>query len=858
MEFKPWLLTTKEVLKSLNTSKSGLSNEEAKERLKKHGLNNIIRRKEKPALKIFLSQLKNPLILLIVIASIVAGLLGERTEAIVMISIIFLNIALGFFQEYKSEKELQKLTKLIKFKCKVFRDNNLVEIDTRQLTVGDIVLLRVGDIVPADLRLIETDELSIDESIITGESYPVPKTKKIIQEKEFIPQKLKNIAFTGTSVVGGSGIGVVYAVSNETYLGKTAGYFRAEVPPTDFQKNMKKFGDFLLKIVLGFVIFIFAVNSFLGKPIIDSLLFSLAIAVGIIPETLPIVVTLSLSHGALKLANKKVIVKKLEAMEDFGNINVLCMDKTGTLTENEINLVNFMDVKGKKEKRLLLYSALCTSVDIKGNRMFGNPLDIAILKQAKKLNLKTEGFKIIDEIPFDSQRKRMSVVVKKGKEYILISKGLTRSILSTCDKVVDGKRRLDIKKFKDKIEEKCKELNSKGYRSVAIAIKRVKRKNNYNVIDEKHSNFLGVLTFLDPPKLTAKNSLKELKKLGIETKILTGDDPLITAEVARKVGFEFSEEEIITGEEIRKVKDLKTIVEKKKIFARLMPEQKFNILKALHENGHVTGYLGDGVNDAPALRIADVGISVDSGADVAKEAADIILMRKSLRVIAEGVIEGRRTFTNITKYINNTTSANIGNVVTIALASLFLKFLPLLPSQVLLADLLSDLPLLSISTDKVDEDELVKPRRWSINYISRFSFTFGALSVLFDLITIMFLLNVFLLGETQFRTGWFLETVLSEILVTFAIRTKKPFFKSVPSKLLLSTSIIVALVSIYLPYSLLNNVFGFTQLGSGILEFIFLVLLNYFVFAEIIKPLFRKFLKESETFVEKELNKQLN
>jgi Mg2+-importing ATPase len=843
-----WSKSAEEVLKILNSSEEGLSQQEARERLKKFGLNDIPKRMEKSSLSIFLSQIKNPLALALLVASVILFFTGSIDESIIILSIIFINSSVGFFQEYKSEKSLQKLCKYIKYTAKVFRDNKLTEVDTREIVPGDIVYFETGDRIPADLRIIEAEELEIDESLITGESFPVSKNALPIKEEKLQPQKMKNLAFMGTLVTNGKGKGVVIATGMKSSFGEVVGYLKSEEPETDYQKNVRNLSNFLIKAVLIGIVFIFIVNSLTGKKIFDSLVFSLALAIGIIPEALPVIITIGLSRGAMKMSKDGVIVKKLVAIEDVGNMDVLCVDKTGTLTENKISLVEFFDLERRRNKEIIELASYCISVIEKGKKVFGNPIDVAIHEFVKRKEIKRD-YEVIEEIPFDYERRRMSVVLKKKNELLLVCKGAPESVLSVCTRMKKSEGIFKINK--KEIEKKYEDLLKNGYRVIALAYKKIAKKKDYGEKDERDLVFLGFLCFIDPPKFTAKEFIPKFKELGIEIKVLTGDHPLIANKIAQELGIEVKG--MVTSEKIENAseEELEEIVEKNNIFARLTPQQKVRIISALRKK-HVVGFLGDGVNDAPALKQADVGISVESATDVAKEAADIILTRKSLGIILEGIKEGRRTFSNTTKYILNTVSATIGNMSTLALLSPVLNFLPLLPSQILLTNLLSDGPLLSISTDSIDEDELRKPKRWDIKFLRNFSLFFGGISSFFDFVTIIFILfllqanilffSIYLPSEKQniFRTCWFLESVLSEILVTYAIRTRKRFYKSKPSEILLLASVIFGLVTIFLVYSPLASFFNFVQIDYSFLILVFIILASYFFVAEVSKTIFYK------------------
>ena len=835
-------LDKKELFGKTASSENGLSEVEANERLKKFGLNEIAAKDKRNAFSIMLSQFKSPLTLILVFASIIAFFLGYAIDAIIIIAIVLLNANLGFYQEFKSERALAELKKYISFKAQVLRDNQRTEIDVRELVPGDIVFLEIGDIVPADIRLIEAEELSIKEAIVTGESFPVHKISEPIELENVSPSQQKNIVFMGTTVSSGYGKGVVIATGKETEFGRTATILSAKEPPTDFQKNIKKFGNFLLKVILILTLFVFFANTLLGKDPLNSFLFALALAVGITPELLPIIITIALSTGAIHLAKKKVIVKRLVAIEDLGNIDTLCIDKTGTLTESTITLENYFDAEGKKSKKVIEFALLCNSAVMEKGMPKGNIIDAAIWEYAeKKEKISLEQYKKIKEIEFDYERRRMSAVVEEGKKRFLVCKGAPESILEICTSIQKQSQIIPIKNFEEDLRKKFEELSQEGFRVVAIAFKEIEAKKTYSEKDEKELVFVGFLCFLDPPKKTAIQAISALQNLGVELKILTGDNELVTKEVCKEVGLQIKGN-IVLGAELEKMsqEEFRKAIEESNIFARITPEQKFKIVGELSKQGHIVGFLGDGVNDAPALKAADVGITVDSAADVAKDSADIVLLKKSLLVLADGIKEGRKTFGNIIKYIFNTISANFGNMFTLAISSLFLKFIPLLPSQILLANFISDGPLMTISTDNVDENYLHKPKRWSIKTISKFMIFFGAISAVFDFITIGILLFIVKPDEATFRTAWFLESVLSEIIITFAIRTKKSFWKSHPSKMLVYSSIAAIIITIGLIYSPIAFLFKFEKIAIPLLIAVGIILLGYFTIAEIAKKRFYK------------------
>jgi len=825
-------LSLDELYRELNTSPDGLSLKDATHRLNTQGENVVDKGRRKSAWLVLVSQFRNWLMIALLIAAAIAYGLGQHLDAGVISSLVLLSVVLGFLQEYRAERALEKLAEYISRKSRVKRDSEWIEVDSKKIVVGDLVEIRIGDIVPADLRLIELDGLLVNESTLTGESMPVLKTVEKITGAE--PQHLKNMAFMGTSVAEGIGKGIVVSTGSATFLGKTASILARQPQETEFQKQTKRFSKFLFRMIVLMTAFVFIVNTALDKGVLDSFLFALALAVGITPELLPAIMTITLSQGALKIAKKKVIVKRLMSVEDLGNIDTFCTDKTGTLTKGEFSLAGYQSLDGNQDQNLVLKALLCMSGELVGDQILTtNPIDKALWasKEAKSIKHRLNSFQLIDENEFDFSRRRMSVLVRTDNITSLIVKGSVESMLSISKANEDQKVM---------ILNKTKDFENQGYRVIGIGEKCLENTTS-DIEDEKNINFLGFLLFSDPIKTTAQKFLEKLRRLGVNIKVLSGDSAIVTAYIARQAGFDVENEKIVSGEDLQRmsVKELERCVADTTLFARVTPEQKYKIVESLNKEGHVVGFLGDGVNDAPAIRAADVGIAVDSGAMVAKEAADIILLRKDLMVLADGIETGRKTFGNIMKYILNTISANYGNMFTVSLSSLFLKFIPLLPSQILLNNFISDIPLFAVATDNVDADFVKKPKKWNIGTISRFMLYFGLISSVFDLLMILPMAFIWHVPTDVFRTAWFIESSLSEILVTFAIRTKLPFYKSVPSFLLIGFSLLSSLVVVGMPLTALGGtLFEFAIMPLFLWMWIGIVVVGYFVVVEFSKRRF--------------------
>ena len=750
---------------------------------------------------------------------------------------VLISAILDFINSYKSEKAVQDLVSRVVTTATVIRGGKKVELEFKEIVPGDIVILSAGDIVPSDAEILESKDFFVNQSALTGEAFPVEKIAGTGEagEKKSTLQK-DNLVFLGTSVTTGYATARVLKTGRETEFGKIADRLENAEPATEFEKNIKQFSLFIMQVTVVLVGLVFFINAFFGRGWLTSFIFAVAIAIGLTPELLPVIISVALSRGSIRMAKKEVIVKNLSTIQNFGSMNVLCTDKTGTITENRIVLVKYMDGFGNVDEGVLL-SAYLNSYFYTGVR---NPLDDAI-NAYKRLNISE--YKKIDEIPFDFERKKRSIVAEYGGKRLLVAKGAPEEIFKICDTCWEkGKiSKLDASARK-KINEQFDNLSREGFRVLGVARKEVgSATETYSKKDEDQMIFYGFVAFLDPPKATAREAIRELEDLGIELKILTGDNELLTQRICAEINVACTG--IMVGEEIDKLTDieLQSAAVRTTIFARVTPEQKERIIINLRKAGKVVGYLGDGINDAPALKAGDIGISVANAVDVAKDTADIILLRKSLKVLRDGVIEGRKTFRNTLKYILIGLSSNFGNMFSMTAASAFLPFLPMLPTQVLLNNFFYDMSQLTLSTDAVDNEDVKKPTTWSLSFIKKYMLVFGLISSLFDFLTFGALLLIFRLPENQFQTGWFIESLATQVFVIYIIRTKKiPFLQSRPSlALFLNTFLVVALAWV-IPFFAVGKFFGFAPLSFAVSAVIFGLTLVYLVLVEIAKRFFYK------------------
>jgi len=825
-----------------------LSEVEAESRLNTFGYNELPTAKFS-GLKILVRQFKNPLFFILLAAAIVSGFFEIR-ESIVIIIIILLSAILGFFNEYKAEKIIDDLRQSVSLKAVVSRDGKTNEIDSRRLVPGDLVSVYVGDIVPADIRILECKDLEVNEGTLTGESFPVEKKYDSINLQHPIPQDLTNCLFMGTVVVHGTGRGIVVLTGRETEFGSVSHSLVRSRPETEFQRGVRKYGNMLITLTLVLVVAIFVLNALIGHPIIDSLLFSLAVAVGLVPELMPAIVTISLSHAAREMAKKKVIVKRQVSIEDFGNMDVLCTDKTGTLTSGRIALKSYLPFG--EDRQLLEYSLLCNAAVV-GDKITGNPMDSAIWEYAKENGLQhaIDNYISIDEVPFDYQRRMMSKVVQKNGSLTLITKGAPESVIPKCDYVsasggngTSGEGE-PIDHFRRILEKELAENSRAGYRTLAVAYRPVAdAKVRYSVQDETALTLLGFLVFTDPPKADARLALDRLKILGVDVKILTGDNELVAEKICEDLSIHA--EKILRGSDLTEMssQQLREAAEQTTIFARITPEQKLDIIKALKAGKHVVGFMGDGVNDAPALFESDVGISVDSATDVSKDAADIVLLDKDLVVLANGIEEGRKIFGNTTKYILMGTSSNFGNMFSAAGASLFLPFLPMLPMQILFMNLFYDVANMTIPTDSVDMEVTELPRRWDIEFVRNFTLFFGPFSSLYDFLTYGIMLFIFQASPALFQSGWFVESFWTEVLVIFVIRTRRiPFVTSRPGKWLTALTLACVAIGTIVPFTRLGAFLGFTALPVNYWILLVLMVATYLLLVDAGKVFFYRICK---------------
>ena len=832
------------VLGQLNSRPGGLNEAEAESRLKQVGANEIARQKRQPVLMRLLSNVKNPLVLLLVALGVLSYLTGDQRATVVIFVMVVLGVVLRFFQELRADNAAAKLQAMVGNTATVVRDGNDQEVPLKMLVPGDIIRLAAGDMVPADARLLSAKDLFLNQAALTGEALPVERKAATPAADIQNPLELANLCFLGSNVESGSATAVVIHTGNRTYFGSLAAGIVGQRQLTSFDLGINKFTWLMIRFIAVMVPAVFLINGFFRHNWLDAFLFAMAVAVGLTPEMLPMIVTVNLSKGALAMARKKVIVKRLNAIQNFGAMDVLCTDKTGTLTKGKIVLEKHLDVNGDASEKVLHYGYL-NSYHHTGLK---NLLDQAILDHEEleeRLKAK-EKYKKIDEIPFDFVRRRMSVVVEDETGLnTLICKGAVEEVLSQCTRVDVKGQVIPVEREHDaKRRQIADDLNGQGFRVIALAYKEMPGASDdpvYSVKDESDLILLGFLAFLDPPKDTASEALLRLHGLNVTVKVLTGDNEIITAYICKEVGMPV--EHLLLGSQIETMSEpeLATAASATSVFARLAPAHKERIIRALQSQGHVLGFLGDGINDAPALKAADVGISVESAVDIAKESSDIILLENSLLVLEQGVLEGRRVFGNIVKYIKMAASSNFGNMFSVVGASAFLPFLPMLPIQVLSTNLLYDFSQTTIPTDGVDADWLTKPRQWTIGRILRFILFIGPISSIFDYLTFFIMLYVFKCWNNPalFHTGWFVESLFTQTLIIHVIRTNKiPFIQSRASWPLIVTSLAIVAVGAWLTVSPLATTLGFVPLPPSFWLFLAAMLLGYALLTQVVKTWF--------------------
>jgi len=828
-----WSVPSFELLQQLQTTPQGLRSDEVQQRLLRYGPNLLKPKKKSDTLTLLIAQFKSPIILILIFAAGLSFFLRNPIDAVIILVIVLVSGFLGYWQERGAVNAVEKLLAIVQIKATVVRGGESKEVPIEEVVPGDIVSIEASDVIPGDCLLLESKDLFVDEAALTGETFPVEKSIGVLPPETPLSQRTNSL-FMGTHVVSGSARAVVVRTGKETEFGKVSERLKLRPPETEFEHGVRRFGYLLMEITLVLVIAILAINVYFARPVIDSFLFALALAVGLTPQLLPAIISINLAHGAKRMALAKVIVKRLASIENFGSMNVLCSDKTGTLTEGVVKLHSALNVDGQESEKVLLYAYLNASYETG----FMNPIDEAIRKY-RQFDLSS--FKKVDEIPYDFIRKRLSILITKGGTHLMVTKGALSNVLAVCSSAeIDEGRIVDIATVKEQTQLHLEEFSRQGFRTLGVAYKDIVTDTAITRDQEADMTFLGFLILFDPPKPGIIETIRQLKHLGVSLKIITGDNRLLAANVSQQV--ELLNPHILTGEDLHQMSEeaLRKRVNEVDVFAEVEPNHKERIILALKKAGHVVGYMGDGINDASALHTADVGISVESAVDVAKEAADIVLLEKDLNVLVQGVREGRMTFANTLKYVFMASSANFGNMFSMAGASLFLSFLPLLPKQILLTNLMTDFPEMTIATDSVDRELVEKPRRWNIQFIRNFMLTFGLLSSVFDYLTFGVLLLILQATTDQFRTGWFIESVISASLTVLVIRTRKPFFRSKPGKYLLMATLLVVVVTILFPITPLAGLLGFQPLPSTILLVIGIIVVFYIIAAEIVKRSFYK------------------
>ncbi len=776
-------------------------------RLKQYGRNELKESAQLTGLEVLWSQLRSPLLLLLAFASVASLLSGEWIDAGVTLSIILASVGFGFVREYKAQSAIAALRARLNARASVVRDGKAQPIAPPELVPGDVVLLSAGSLVPADAVVLEANACFVSEAVLTGESFPVEKRPGVVAEQATLSART-NCVYMGTNVRSGMARCLIVNTGRATQFGAIAQRLALRPPEPEFERGLRRFGYLLTIAMLLMVLAIFAAHMLSGRPPVETLLFSVALAVGLSPELLPAILSVNLSRGAQTMAKQGVLVRHLSAIENLGSMDVLCTDKTGTLTEGVVQVEGAFDPAGGASQEVLRLAALNAQLETG----LSNPLDDAIL-QAHKPDLK--GCEKLGEIPFDFMRKRLSVVVREGSRTRLIAKGAFAHVLEACSHTASGVP-LDTAAIAE-LTRQFEEWSSCGIRVVAVAQREIEVREVYSREDEHDLTFTGFVTLLDRPKEGAAQAIADLATLGVAVKLITGDNRLVAQHIAQSVGMEA--EDVLTGEDLDNLHDeaLWHAAEKTELFVEVDPNQKERIILALKKMGHVVGFLGDGVNDAPAMHAADTSLSVEHAVDVARDAADFVLLEQNLDVIRLGIMEGRKTFANTLKYILTTTSANLGNMVSMALASLYLPFLPLLASQILLNNFLSDIPAVGLANDAVDPEMVAQPRRWDMRFIARFMIEFGVMSSLFDLLTFAVLLGVFHATPEMFRTGWFVESLLTELVIALIVRTRRPFFQSRPGSTLLWSTVALITLALVFPYLPQVGYLGFVPIPFSLL-----------------------------------------
>lgn len=853
MKAEFWSLQADEVLAGLSTAASGLSSAEAEKRLGTDGKNRLSKGNGDSALRVFLRQFESPVTLLLLFATAISFLMQDTTDALIIFAIVLFSAVLSFFQEYRAGVAVEELLKVVGDKVTVCRDGREQEIPAEELVRGDVIVLRVGDLVPADCYLLSASSLTANESALTGETFPAEKRAGALDAGTVLAKR-SNCLYMGTGIKTGSGRAVVVHTAPESEFGKISKSVQGKEAPTDFERGVQKFGAFLIRITVVMLAAIFLFNVLMKKPIFDSFMFALALSVGLTPQLLPAIISINLAKGAKRMAEQKVIVRKLNAIENFGSMDVLCSDKTGTITRGEAALSGAVTAGEGLQDEISEGTALPESLAVERERLllaaylnaklqegYRNPLDDALTSRARPI----DGYRKVAEIPYSFESRCLTVTADTPENSlfhgarIMITKGALEEILARSVSVVNAEgQEVPLDEMKNDIETQYAHYAGLGYRAIGVATRTLSADEDAAAAKDQGLMFQGMLLFLDPLKDNVQNTVAAIRREGVSLKIITGDNALIAANIAGQLDMDVKH--IMTGGEIAALskEELKARVREAELFAEVDPGQKEAIILALKDAGAVVGYMGDGINDAPALHAADVGISVESASDIAKSAASIVLLEQDLGVLLAGIREGRKTFANTLKYIFMTTSANFGNMFSMAGISLILPFLPLLPKQILSTNVLTDMPEVQIADDVVDAEWVSHPIRWDFRMIRRFMLLFGLISSSFDYLTFFVLLRVFHADAGLFRSGWFVESVVSAALVVLVIRTAKPFFKSRVGKGLCFATILSILAAIALPYTPLGALLGLVPLPGSLLAALGLVVVCYMVTAEIAKRWF--------------------